>query len=131
MTIHSEVTRMTRRELLASGERTLATLVEPGMLARLARRAGAMVEAGSDEALLSERQTALLALLASGLSRRSAADQLHVSLNTIKTHLRLAYRSLGVSTLEAAVERCRALGITLPAPTEEAEVAVLGPRSAH
>ncbi len=103
--------------LLASAERTLATVGEPGMLDGLARRVAAMVDVGADEVLLGEREIVVLALLAAGRSRRAVADELHLSLNTIKTYARLAYRALGVTTLEAAVERCGALGIELAAPT--------------
>ncbi|MGB5755835.1 MAG: LuxR C-terminal-related transcriptional regulator, partial [Acidimicrobiales bacterium] len=44
---------------------------------------------------------------------RSVADHMNLSLNTIKTYARQAFRALGVHSLSAAVERCRELGIAL------------------
>jgi LuxR family transcriptional regulator, maltose regulon positive regulatory protein len=39
------------------------------------------------------------------------ADDLYVSVNTVKTHLKSIYRKLGVPSREAAVERARLLGL--------------------
>jgi LuxR family maltose regulon positive regulatory protein len=60
---------------------------------------------------LTERETAVLRLLAAGLSQREAAAQLYVSYNTIKTQARTAYRKLGAGTRSQAVRRAKELGV--------------------
>lgn len=58
---------------------------------------------------LSPRQRDVLELLASGASNDEVADQLHLSVNTVKYHVRGLYRRLGVHTraqaTRALVER--------------------------
>ena len=57
----------------------------------------------SDEALLSERETAVLEAVARGLSNREIGRELWISEQTVKFHLRNVYRKLGVtSRTEAA-----------------------------
>jgi LuxR family maltose regulon positive regulatory protein len=60
---------------------------------------------------LSERELAVLRLLASKLSRREIAAELYVSFNTVKTHMRAIFRKLGVASRPEAVERARELGL--------------------
>jgi len=54
---------------------------------------------------LTERQTAILRLLQGTMSLSEIARDLHLSRNTIKTHVRAIYRKLGVSTRRDAVAR--------------------------
>ena len=57
----------------------------------------------SDEALLSEREIAVLEAVARGLSNREIGRELWISEQTVKFHLRNVYRKLGVtSRTEAA-----------------------------
>jgi LuxR family maltose regulon positive regulatory protein len=60
---------------------------------------------------LTPRERQVLSLLATPLSRREIGQQLHVSLNTIKTQQHSLYRKLGVADRHAAVERARTLGL--------------------
>ena len=60
---------------------------------------------------LTDREQSVLALLPHGLSRRELAAQLHVSENTIKTHLTSIRHKLGVSGRASVVERARDLGM--------------------
>ncbi|HEX6026182.1 MAG TPA: LuxR C-terminal-related transcriptional regulator, partial [Solirubrobacter sp.] len=46
------------------------------------------------------------------LSNREIANELFVTTNTVKTHLRSIYRKLGVAGRREAVERARALRLT-------------------
>jgi LuxR family maltose regulon positive regulatory protein len=62
-------------------------------------------------AALTEREVAVLRLLASPLSLREVGSALYVSLNTVKTHARGVYRKLGASSREEAVARARELGL--------------------
>ena len=63
---------------------------------------------------LSEREVVVLRLAADGLQQREIADQLFISYNTVKTHLKAAYRKLGVTSRGAAIERLHQLD-TAPA----------------
>ena len=80
-----------------------------------------VVATGADEPVLTEREHDVLAALAAGRSRRLAAEQLHLSVNTVKTYAQQAYRALGVTTLTEAIERCDELGIPLDTPDPAAE----------
>ena len=63
------------------------------------------------EIVLSERERELLPLLAGTLSQREIGAVLHLSLNTVKTHTRVLFRKLGVSSRVEAVARARELGL--------------------
>lgn len=52
---------------------------------------------------LSPAETAVVATLAKGLRNVEIAEELNVSIETIKTHLRHAFRKLGVSNRAGAV----------------------------
>ena len=101
------------QDLLAEAEHGLESLLEPGMLVSLHHRVRSIVDSGVDEPVLSGRPLEVLTALSTGASRRSVADHMNLSLNTIKTYARQAFRALGVHSLSAAVERCRELGIAL------------------
>ena len=60
---------------------------------------------------LTEREVAVLRLLRGTLSLREIGRELHLSQNTIKTHVQAIYRKLGVSTRPDAVEQGREAGI--------------------
>ncbi|MEM9519518.1 MAG: LuxR C-terminal-related transcriptional regulator [Actinomycetota bacterium] len=60
---------------------------------------------------LTDKEHAVLALLPHGLGRRELAAQLHVSENTIKTHLTSIRHKLGVPGRGDVVERARQLGL--------------------
>ena len=58
---------------------------------------------------LSPRELEVLSLLAQGLSNRSIAEQMVVSLNTVKAHTRRLYEKLDVNSRSQAVARARTL----------------------
>ena len=63
---------------------------------------------GRESDSLSEREREVLVLVAKGLSRKEVAELLHLSDNTIATHVRNVYRKLNISSrAEAALEACR------------------------
>ncbi|WP_103379856.1 LuxR C-terminal-related transcriptional regulator [Pseudonocardia dioxanivorans] len=72
--------------------------------------ARAMVH-GRVRAALSERELAVLALLPSLLSAAEIADELTVSVNTVKTHIRSIYTKLGVGHRRDAVVQARELDL--------------------
>jgi DNA-binding CsgD family transcriptional regulator len=63
------------------------------------------------EVSLTERELAVLHVIAGGASRREVATQLFLSVNTVKTYLRSAYHKLGATSRDEAIERARAHGL--------------------
>lgn len=82
---------------VAAGERVLS--------------AGVYQDPAQAEVPLTERQREILELLAVGLNRQGIADRLHVSLNTVKTHLSVIYEMLGVDNAREARLKARELGL--------------------
>jgi DNA-binding NarL/FixJ family response regulator len=60
---------------------------------------------------LSERERAVLALMASGATNPEIAGQLHLSKHTVKEHTSAVYRKLGVRNRTEAVQRAQRLGL--------------------
>ena len=58
---------------------------------------------------LTDRETAVLRHLPTLMSNHEIADGLHLSVNTVKTHLKSLYRKLGVTSRREAVQRGRTL----------------------
>lgn len=56
---------------------------------------------------LTDREQAVLRLLATSMSIAEIADELYVSVNTIKTHLAAIYRKLAARRRREAVLRAR------------------------
>jgi len=65
---------------------------------------------------LSHAETRVLRYLPTKLSAPEIADQLYLSVNTVKTHMRHLYDKLGVHRRHEAVEQARALGLLAPSP---------------
>jgi len=76
---------------------------EPSSISQKHSNVTGLVEA------LSARETEVLQLLATGLSNRKMADQLFISSETIKSHLKNIYGKLGVRSRTEAVYRAKAL----------------------
>lgn len=108
------------RRLLARVRDILATLPDPGDgFERLARTEKTLrLRAGRDRSPtggafweLSPRELEVLRLLPSSLSQREIAAELYVSFNTIRTHTRVIFEKLGVTSRGDAVARARELGL--------------------
>lgn len=69
----------------------------------------AAAEPGPGE-VISDRELAVLDLIAQGLSNQEIGDRLHISLHTVKTHARKINVKLGVRSRTQAIVRARALG---------------------
>jgi LuxR family maltose regulon positive regulatory protein len=98
------------RALAREARTALAGCADAGVLPkRLERleRSARETSPGIEE--LSERELAVLRLLATELSQREIGAQLYVSFNTVKTHTRTVFRKLGVTTRADAVARGREL----------------------
>jgi LuxR family maltose regulon positive regulatory protein len=63
---------------------------------------------------LRESEIRVLRYLPTNLSAPEIASELHVSRNTVKTHMRNLYTKLGTHGRAEAVERARALGLLAP-----------------
>ncbi|MGV6830546.1 MAG: response regulator [bacterium] len=59
----------------------------------------------STSSILSERETEVLTLLASGKSYNSVAEALFISVNTIRFHVKNIYEKLQVNTKEEAISK--------------------------
>jgi DNA-binding NarL/FixJ family response regulator len=68
-------------------------------------------ESASDAAGLTEREIAILAALARGLSNEQIAKELWVARQTVKFHLTNVYRKLGVKSRTEAIHRAYQLGL--------------------
>lgn len=60
---------------------------------------------------LTERETEVLQLIASGLTNKDIQERLFISNNTVRTHIKNLYGKLGVSDRTQAVLRAQALGL--------------------
>ena len=60
---------------------------------------------------LQEREAAILRRLAGGLSDQQIADELHLSLHTVKWYNRQIYGKLGVNRRMQAVAQAQSLGV--------------------
>ena len=67
--------------------------------------------AAEETLTLTRQQLAILAMLQEGHGNKEIARQLFVSVNTIKTHLRLLYEKLEVSNRTACIDKARNLGL--------------------
>jgi LuxR family maltose regulon positive regulatory protein len=74
-----------------------------------AARPGGPAEQGSVR--LTESERAVLCFLPSHMTNEEISEALFLSVNTVKTHLRSAYRKLGVGSRREAIARGRRLGL--------------------
>lgn len=72
---------------------------------------GIQAEEHCPHASLTPREVELLTLLETGLSNQQIADYTHVSITTVKWHLKNLYRKLGVANRLAALARARTQGL--------------------
>jgi len=68
---------------------------------------------------LSDSEIRVLRYLPTNLSAPQIASELHVSHNTVRTHMRHLYAKLGTHRRFEAVERGRALGLLAPSPLRD------------
>jgi len=81
------------------------------LLARVNRPAVLTGEPASAGEALTRGETRVLRYLPTNLSARKIADELYLSVNTVKTHQRHLYQKLGARSRHEAVERARARGL--------------------
>ncbi|WP_342247108.1 response regulator transcription factor, partial [Pseudomonas sp. OTU5201] len=66
---------------------------------------------GDQASLLSQRERAVLQLLAEGFSNQEIGGYLFISVNTVKTHTKKINSKLGVKRRTQAVMRAKTLGL--------------------
>lgn len=93
----------------------VAECPDPGALGRRAQELTAILNQRPDKTgqneKLSQRERAVLRLLAGGLPEREIGRELYLSFNTIHSHTKAIYRKLGVSSRSDALGRAKVLGI--------------------
>jgi LuxR family maltose regulon positive regulatory protein len=103
---------------LVGSRAELADLADPGRVGRLADdvaaelgRAGARARSGDLLEPPSKAELVVLRMLDSDLSISQIAERLHLSTNTVKSHIRAVYRKLGVTNRADAVSRACSCGL--------------------
>ncbi|MHA7834180.1 MAG: LuxR C-terminal-related transcriptional regulator [Algiphilus sp.] len=97
------------------GQRRNASLRQllPLALTMLSVIAGSSERALSVPISLTAREAQILRLLATGASNETISRKAHVSLNTVKYHLKNIYSKLGAGSRLEAIQRARRVGITI------------------
>jgi DNA-binding NarL/FixJ family response regulator len=72
---------------------------------------------------LTPRETHVVSLIAAGVPNKEIARRLGLSMNTVKSHIRTAYRSMGVTSRTQAVLWAVEHGVTAPWVAVRDEVA--------
>jgi LuxR family maltose regulon positive regulatory protein len=108
------------RELVREARELLSRAPAPGTLAlrlveRLESTLRLVVDVSGARPVVTDELTAreqtVLGLLPTGLSAREIGDELGISRDTVKTHIKRIYQKLGVSSRGSAVARGRELGM--------------------
>ncbi len=103
----------TSEAALTVAHERLAAVPQPGYLEVVVARLRDELdqEGASRSQSLTPVEVRALELLAHGASRSEIAHELHYSVNTIKAHLRRAYRKLGAGNRDEAVRNARLRGV--------------------
>ena len=113
-----------RRDGVVVWQGLAAAEAVPGLMA-LMRSAPAAepVEQGTPlaRAGLTPRELQVLTLIASGCSNRQIVESTHLSINSVKSYVRSAYRKIGVSSRPRAILWGIAQGLSAAAPAPDAE----------
>jgi LuxR family maltose regulon positive regulatory protein len=110
------------RALAEEARELIDRFVDPGGLRALLKQTDQALVVAPRRRLdvaepLTERELAVLRLLATQLSNREIGRELYVSINTVRTHIQAIYRKLDVATRAEAVALARELGLLSgPAP---------------
>ncbi|MEX3775574.1 LuxR C-terminal-related transcriptional regulator [Pseudomonas sp. MYb118] len=114
---HTEQARTAMAAGLALVERCNAqqairdlTLRQPSLQSRLRCNTQA-TEPATDTTRLSAREVEVITLIAHGNSNQQIAEQLFISLHTVKTHARRIYGKLGVARRTQAVAKVKEMGV--------------------
>ncbi len=105
-------------DLIRQARAMVDRCIDPGIvgpyLNRIEARHGILAPQPASPSMveqLTDREQAVLHYLPSQLSQRDIANELYVSLNTVRTHCKAIYRKLGVGDRKAAVQTARDHGL--------------------
>ena len=116
--------RADARALVEAARSVVEECSDPGiletMLARVERRLRGRSPQADARDELTDRELAVLELLAGDLTQREIGTSLYVSRNTVKTHTKSIFRKLSASTRAEAVARARELGLLDRSPERAA-----------
>ena len=108
--------RLAAKDMLREARQTAELCADPGVLPELVARVERRLRLLPTRAMrtpygddLSNRELAVLRLLATDLTQREIGEALYVSFNTVKTHVKSIFRKLDVATRPDAVSRAREL----------------------
>lgn len=79
-------------------------------------QSGNTTQAAIDRSGLTRRQLDVLSLLGRGYSNKEIASKLYLTNNTVKSHIKSLFRSLGVSNRLACIRSAEELGLLNPPP---------------
>jgi LuxR family maltose regulon positive regulatory protein len=104
------------KDILGEARQAVEACADPGVLPELLARVERRLRLAPNRSTstpyeedLSDRELAVLRLLATDLTQREIGEALHVSFNTIKTHVKNVFRKLDVTTRPEAISRAREL----------------------
>ena len=108
------------RAALDQARQLVTAFTDPGMLGALQERTERVLgrprrHRPSTAVALTDRELVVLRMLPTALAQREIAQELTVSVNTVRTHVQVIYRKLGVTSRQEAVARAREQGL-LPDP---------------
>src|SRR6266540_3945202 len=108
--------RSAAKDMLREARQAVEACADPGVLPELVARVERRLRLVPSRAMrtpyeedLSDRELAVLRLLATDLTQREIGEALYVSFNTVKTHVKSIFRKLDVATRPDAVSRAREL----------------------
>jgi LuxR family transcriptional regulator, maltose regulon positive regulatory protein len=96
--------------------RLITTFADPGMLGSLLERTERALgrpsrRRPSATEPLTDRELVVLRLLPTKLSQGEIANELYVSVNTVRTHIQVIYRKLGAASRREAIDTAREHGL--------------------
>jgi LuxR family transcriptional regulator, maltose regulon positive regulatory protein len=112
------------RAAIDEARRLITTFADPGMLGSLLERTERALGRPSSRRrpsavdALTGRELVVLRLLATELSQPEIAQELYVSVNTVRTHTQGIYRKLGVASRQEAVAIARQHRLLRPSGSE-------------
>jgi LuxR family transcriptional regulator, maltose regulon positive regulatory protein len=104
------------RTAIEEARRLITTFADPGMLGSLLEQAERALGRSnrrrpSAAEPLTDRELVVLRLLPTQLSQGEIADELYVSVNTVRTHIQGIYRKLGAASRREAIDTAREHGL--------------------
>jgi LuxR family maltose regulon positive regulatory protein len=112
---------------LQRARQLISEFVDPGMLPTLLDSTERTLRRAphgrpSPTGTLTDRELAILRMLPTRLSQQEIAQELYVSVTTVRTHIQGIYRKLGATSREEAITHARELGL-LPGPDSRSDAA--------